>query len=277
MKHLNFLLTIILLITLSLSCNQQQNNDEEIVNDETENQNKEEELVNTDMNELEEKMEEIMYETDKSDSETKKDVVLVKSNGAKIVQVKLKIAAGRLKLTSGASELLTGGFIYSNKDWKPQIKYKIKDKKGFLLIEQPNNENYSISDDDKYVWNLKFNNELPLDFDVELGAGVSEILLSDMNIGTFNMVMGVGKTEIDLRGKWNRSTEIHLDGGIGLSKIYLPNNIGVKLDISKGIGGIEVKNMIKKNSSEYVNKAYKDSDITLKIYLKTGIGKIEVE
>lgn len=277
MKHLNFLLTIMLLIALSLSCNQQQKSDEEIVNEETENQNKDNELVTTDFDELEEKMEEIMYETDESDSKTKKDVVLIKANGAKSVQVKLKIAAGRLKLAGGSSELLTGGFIYSNKEWKPQVKYKISDKKGFLLIEQPNSENYSINDDDKYVWNLKFNNELPLDFNVELGAGVSEILLSDMNIDNFNMVMGVGKTELDLRGKWKHNTTIHLDGGIGLSQIYLPDNVGVKLDIAKGIGGIEVKNLIKKGGSEYVNKAYENADIVLKIYIKTGIGKIEVE
>ncbi|MDF1549591.1 MAG: toast rack family protein [Bacteroidales bacterium] len=277
MKLLNFLLTLTLLVFLAFSCDEQQSDEDQFVEDGIENQDADKELVTTDFNELEEKMEEIMYENDESDSEIKKDVVVIKSKGAREVHIDLKIAAGKLKLTGGASELLTGGFIYSNQEWKPEVKYNIKDKKGFLQIKQPNNEDYNINDDDKYVWNLKFNDEIPLDFDVNLGAGVSEILLSGMNIRHFNMVMGVGKTEIDLRGKWKHSADIHLDGGIGLSQIYLPDNVGVMLNVTKGLGGIEVKNLIKKGNSEYVNKAYENSGIVLKIYLKTGIGKIEVE
>ncbi len=272
-----YLLTLAILILMLFSCNQQQNEDEEFIDSEIENIEAEDELVATDFEELEDKMEEIMYESDESDAEVTKDVAVVKLQGAKSVEVDLEIGAGRLVLSGGASELLTGGFIYSKNKWKPEIKYNVKNRKGLLSIGQPNTGNFTLNDEDKYVWNLKFNNEIPLSFDVNLGAGLSEIFLSELNVEHFRMVMGVGKTKIDLRGKWKQSTDIHLEGGIGLSQIYLPDNVGVRLEVLKGIGGVDVKNMIKKKGAVYVNKAYESSNITVKIYLKTGIGKIEVE
>ncbi len=275
MRKLYFIIGLAVLIVFS--CNQQQNDDDEFTDTEVENVENNEELVTTDFDELEDKMEEIMYESDDSDAEVTKDVAVVKSKGAKNVEVDLNIGAGRLVLSGGASELLTGGFIYSNKKWKPEINYKVKNSKGVLKIEQPDNGDFTINDDDKYVWNLKFNNDIPLNFDIELGAGLSEIALSELNLKHFHMVMGVGKTEIDLRGKWKQSTEIYLDGGIGLSQVYIPDNVGVKLEVTKGIGGVDVKNLIKKKNSVYVNKAYENSDVVINIFLKTGIGKIEVE
>ena len=272
-----FYLIIPMLVLMAISCNEQQSEDEELIDTEIESIEVEDELVITDFDELEDKMEEIMYESDDSDANVTKDVAVLQAKGAKRVKVDLNIGAGRLVLSGGSTELLTGGFIYSNDKLKPEIKYKVKDEQGTLAIEQPDNNNFSINDDDRYVWNLKFNNEIPLYFDIELGAGLSEITLSELSLEHFHMVMGVGKSEIDLRGDWKQSTEIHLEGGIGLSQVYLPDNVGVKLEVLRGIGGVDVKNLMKKKKSVYVNKAYETSDITLKVYLKTGIGKIEVE
>ncbi len=283
MKRLNFILMVFVMAFFLGSCDQEQCEDHEFDDEEMEKHAIEEGIdvendeIAIDFEELEDKMEEIMYESDDSDEEAIKDVAVIKSQGAKKVDVTLEIGAGKLILSGGSSELLTGGFIYSNAKWKPEIKYKVKNKNGFLYIEQPESKDFHINDDDRYIWNLKFNNKIPLHFDIELGAGVSEIALSDLNLKHFHMVTGVGKTEVDLRGKWKQSTDIYLDGGIGLTQVYLPDNVGVKLEVTKGIGSAEIKNLKKKKSSVYVNEAYETSDIIVKIYLKTGIGKIEVE
>lgn len=269
-----------LAIILFFSCNstKNENNNEEIDFDkEIEKIEKEEGIKVTDLEDLEEKMEEIMYESDDSNAEMVKDVVVIEPKGAESVEVDLKIGAGQLKLTGGASELLTGGFKYPKDKGKPEVSYNVENNKGFLKVAQKEKENLNIDKGEKYIWNLKFNNDIPLYFDVTLGAGVSDIFLSDLNIQHYNMVMGVGQTTIDLRGKWRNSTEIHLDGGIGLSKIYLPNDVGVKLKVTKGLGSIDIKNLSKQSKGEYINDKYGNSDISLKIYLKTGIGKIEVE
>jgi len=227
------------------------------------------------LSELEEKMEELME--DKESPELIKDVVKQDAGGAKFVQVDINIAACKLKLSSGSKQLFTGGFAYSQKKWKPEVTYEIVKEKGLLTIEQPETKNININDNDQYIWNLKFGKKIPLDINLELGAGLSEIKLGDLPVKNFNMVMGVGKTELDLKGKWKQNAEIHLDGGIGLLKVYLPGNVGVQINTIKGLGNVEVLNMIKKDKNTYVNKWYNKSKITLNIYLKTGIGKIEIE
>ncbi len=228
-----------------------------------------------DLSELEEKMEEL--EGDAEPSEIIKEVVKQKAKGAKFVQVDINIGACKLKLSSGSNQLFTGGFAYNQEKWKPEINYELVKDKGFLTINQPETHNINIDDKDQYVWNLKFGENIPLDFNLEMGAGLSEILLGGLPIKNFNMLMGVGKTELDLRGKWKQNAEIHLDGGIGLLKVYVPKNVGVQVNTIKGLGNVEVLNMIKKDKNTYVNEWYNKSKITINIYLKTGIGKIEIE
>ncbi len=238
-----------------------------------------EEIINNEdsdkLSELEEKMDEL--ENNLPVSDLIKDVVKQDAKGAKSVLVDINIGACKLKLSSGSNQLFTGGFAYSKKEWKPEINYKLEGKKGFLSINQPEINNINIDNEDKYVWNLKFGKEIPLDIKLELGAGLSEINLSELPVKSFNMVMGIGKTELDLRGKWMQDAEIHLDGGIGLLKVYLPENIGVRVNTISGIGNVEVTNLIKKDKNTYVNKWYNKSKNTINIYLKTGIGKIEIE
>jgi|GEM_PF-4906504 len=271
---------LMLIFGIFISCieNQQNedNQDDQNIEDVQESQ-EDQEVSDSELNNLEDKMDEIMTESEEDKRGNHRDVTIIKANGAKKVEVKLKIGAGKLKLSSGSSELFTGGFIFSDESWKPEINYKVQGQIGYLFIKQPDTDNYNIDNKDKYAWNLKFTENIPLDFNIEVGAGLSEIFLNDLQIEHFSMNMGVGKTEMDLKGRWIKDTEIHLNGGIGLSVIHLPKNVGVILKIEKGLGSVEVDNMIKKSNSEYVNEAFDKSKITLKVYLKTGISKIEVD
>ena len=265
----------ILFFGIFLSCNQNQNNENN--NSESVENNDNNDKDASDLDNLENKMDQIMTDSDEVQGENHKDVNIIKAGDAKTVEVKLKMGAGKLKLSSGSSELLTAGFIFSDESGKPKIEYKVKGDNGYLLIKQHDSHNMNINQDDKYAWNLKFTESLPLSFNIEVGAGVSEIYLNDLQIVNFDMNMGVGKTEIDMKGKWRKSAEVNLDGGIGLSVIHLPDDVGVILNIEKGLGSVDVKNMIKNNDSEYVNQAYSKSGTKIKINLKTGIGKIEVD
>lgn len=266
-------LLLISIIFFTSQCSPDPNEDEKYTDEDTEEFVNEEDI--DDLSGLEEKMEEL--EGEKVQDILIKEVVKQEVGKAKLVQVDIDIAACKLKLSSGSKQLFTGGFAYSQEDWKPEVSYTVEDKKGFLSIKQPETKDINIDDDDKYVWNLKFGEKTPLDINLEFGAGLSEIQLAGMPVKNFNMVMGVGKTTLDLRGDWKQNTEIHLDGGIGLLKVYLPKNTGVQLNIIKGLGAVEVLNMIKKDKSTYVNEQYNKSKTNINIFLKTGIGKIEVE
>lgn len=270
-----FLLLFILAFSLGFSCNNQGNDGN--FEEEKEFNRERNRGESPDFEKLDRKMHEIMNEKYGDEDGPDKEIRVIESREAKNVEVDLKIGAGKLRLSGGASELLLAGFIFSDKSWNPDIVYTEKGELGRLSIRQPETKDFSFNDDDKYVWNLKFNNEMPLSFNIELGAGVSEIFLDGLTIDDFSMVTGVGKSEIDLRGNWKKSTTINITGGIGLSHIYLPQNTGVKLNIDKGIGSLDFSGLIRKGKNQYVNSLYENSDIILTVNLTTGIGKIEVE
>ena len=274
----NMIGSFVLLIIIAAFMNCKNDSDHDNYND-----NKDEEQVNSqdeenfEMDRLDKKMREIMGESEESSEGITKQIKVIQANGAKQVKVALNIGAGKLRLSGGSTELLIAGFAFSDSLWKPQINYSQKNDQGYLSINQPKGEDYNFNNNDKNVWNLKFNSQIPLDFSVNLGAGVSEIHLSDLNLEDFNMDMGVGKCEIDLRGSWKKSTNIHLSGGIGLSKIYTPKNAGIKVEVEKGIGSIDYGRLIKRGHNEYVNELYDDGGIIVTLYLKTGIGRVEIE
>jgi len=273
-KFITFFLISQLLIALFESCETSNDNNN---SDNQEFENTEDERNNSNFDQLDEKMDDIMGEDQINDEKEVQEVKLVKAEGANQVKVDLKIGAGKLRMTGGSSELMLAGFIYTDAKWKPKISYILSGKTGKLLVQQPSSKDINFNNNDKYVWNLKFNNQIPIDFKVELGAGLSEIKLSGLNLNSFSMEMGVGKTEIDLRGEWKKSTSINLTGGIGHTKIFIPENVGVKLNVDKGIGSVDFSNLIQKNQNHYENKLAENAEIVLNINIKTGIGRIEIE
>ncbi len=227
------------------------------------------------LEDLEEKMEEL--ESGKSNISVNKYVIRQDVQTAEKVKVAINVGACKLNISGGTKHLFLGGFAYTQDDWKPVFSYTEKNQTGFMEIKQPEVDDVNFSDEDKYVWNLKFGTSSPLEFDVNLGAGLTEIELGGLPVTEFNMAMGVGKTILDLRGNWNNDAEINLDGGIGLLQIYLPENTGVKLNILKALTSIETEGLKQLDDNTYVNDSYNKSKHTMDITLKTGIGKIEIK
>ncbi len=269
------LLVIAILLLFNFACIVSSNDEKTVDADDEQNEFIQNDDTNDKLEDLEEKMEAL--ETGKTKSSVIKHVIQQKPEGVKTVQVDINVGACRLNVLGGSKQLFTGGFAYTHEEWKPEYSYSVDGEKGYLNIKQPEIENVNFNEDDKYVWNLKFGKQIPLDFDINLGAGLTEIKLGGLPVKNFNMNMGVGKTTLDLRGIWKNNAEIHLEGGIGLLQIYLPENTGVKINILKALTDIDTQNLKQVDENTYVNKYYKKSDVSIIIYLKTGIGKIEIE
>ncbi len=47
----------------------------------------------------------------------------------------------------------------------------------------------------RYVWDLRFNDQKPLDLDVNFGAGESRLDLGDLTLRRVNVEMGVGELQ----------------------------------------------------------------------------------
>lgn len=199
----------------------------------------------------------------------------VKLGDAKTVRAEIQMGAGEMKLAGGARELLEAEFSYNVGRWKPEVEYSVSGERGLLTIRQPERSGGPMGPR-HYQWNLHFNNKVPLELIVNLGAGKAELTLGSLALRNLDLNMGVGEAVVDLTGDWKNDLEAHIKGGVGKATVRLPRDVGVEVHAKGGIGEVR-PGELKKEGDAYVNDAYGKSPVTLRVNVEGGIGEINLE
>jgi hypothetical protein len=203
----------------------------------------------------------------------------VELGGASSARVDLQMGVGELNLTGGSSNLLDADFIYNIAGWKPDVTYKVTEGKGLLTVRQPDSGSRFLVDDTndvRYEWDLKLNDSVPMDLNVKLGVGTSNVDLHTLSLKTLDLNVGVGDSTIDLTGTPRTDVDAKIKGGVGKATIKLPSQVGVRVAAKGGLGNIDTRGLTK-DGSYYVNDAYGKSDVTVDITVEGGIGDINLE
>lgn len=217
------------------------------------------------------------------------------------VTTRLSMGAGRLIVTGGADQLLEADFEYNQDSWKPEISFEERKGEGDILVEQPDftdDLDIDLDDDQRNEWRIRLNDKVEqvlvckigagqteLDLrglsltrvDIDAGVGEHEIILTDTSLPEFSLDAGVGEVTIDLTGTWQNNFIAEIDGGIGELNLKVPANVGVRLDVSGGLGSVDVPSGYTKDGNTYTNAAYAGADYRLDIDVDAGLGSIEVE
>jgi len=199
----------------------------------------------------------------------------VKLGDAKTVRAEIHMGAGEMKLAGGARELLEAEFSYNIARWKPEVEYSVSGERGSLTIRQPEGSGGAMGPR-QYQWDLHFNNKVPLELSVNLGAGKAELTLGSLALRNLDLNMGVGEAVVDLTGDWKNDLEAHIKGGVGKATVRLPRDVGVEVHAKGGIGEVRPGELHKHNGA-YVNEAYGKSPVTLRVNVEGGIGEINLE
>lgn len=197
----------------------------------------------------------------------------VKLGNAKSAQVEIHMGVGELKVSGGAKDLLEGDFAYNVARWKPEIDYHVAGGRGSLTIRQPE-VGHTPTGNARNEWDLRVNDKVPLELDVELGAGKSTLTLGSLSLSKLVANLGVGVTVVDLTGEWQNNLDAQIHGGVGEATIRLPQATAVRVHATGGIGEIHAGEL-KKDGDVYVNDA--KSDVTLRVNVEGGIGEIHLE
>ena len=226
------------------------------------------------------------------------DVVTVEAEDAEEVRVTISMGAGELDIDGGAEDLLEAEFTYNIADWEPEVSYDVTEDVGRLTVRQPNTSDIPISGGVRYEWDLRFAENVPLDMrieggagrqdldlagldisdlDIRLGAGNAEINLSNNpSLSRLDLDVGAGQTTLDLNGPRERSADIDIQGGVGRIHLLLPQDVGVRVEVSRGIGDVDASGLFREDNA-WVNEAYGESDAALEIRIQAGIGSIELD
>lgn len=207
--------------------------------------------------------------------ELQEDSRTVELKGAQSAQVELQFAAGEIKLSGGAKELLEGVFEYNVEQWRPEIEHQIRNSKALLSIKQGDSKGIPAGNGKNY-WDIYLNEQIPVDLIIDTGAGKGDLNLRPINLRSLEVDMGVGDLSIDLSGRYQHDVDVSIDGGVGSITLFFPREIGVMVQADKGIGTIDSKGFIKKRDF-LVNEAYGKTDVEIRVEIDTGIGSIKLK
>jgi hypothetical protein len=195
---------------------------------------------------------------------------------AQSARAQLKMGAGELNVTGGADRIMEGDFSYNVADWKPKVSYDVSGQKGELVVEQGSAEGVRLGADARNEWDIRLNDEVPIDVVVKMGAGESDLDLDSLTLTGLNLQMGAGKTTVDLTGDYDRSFDASIEGGVGEATVLLPSEVGVKAKAEGGLGKINAEGL-KRVGDSYVNDVYGESDVVLSVDVQGGVGEINLE
>ena len=199
----------------------------------------------------------------------------VELGDAKSVRVKMVLGAGDLVVTGGAKKLLEADFTYNVAKLKPEVEFI----DGTLIVQHPDVRGYRSPQDIKDFrneWDLRLNNDVPMNLSLDMGAGTSDLQLAGLSLTGLDIILGAGKSTVDLSGGLTRDLDVTFDTGAANITVRLPKDVGVRVEVAAGLGRIEASGL-KQDGYVYTNEAYGTSEVTLHITIQAGIGQINLE
>lgn len=188
------------------------------------------------------------------------------------VRVELNMKAGELSVQGGAQKLMEADFIYNSEAAKPDVRYRSFGTAGDLVLEQHGAS--STSKQSRNRWDLRFHDQVPLDFRVEFGAGEAELKLGSLNLRGVELRMGAGSLRMDLRGSPSKDYSVRIRGGVGEATVYLPKDVNISATASGGIGEISVTGL-EKRGDRYVNDVEAGA-ARIRLDVQGGVGSIRL-
>ncbi len=120
----------------------------------------------------------------------------------KAVNVRLEAAFGTVNIGGGVIDkiLIADMVVRPTLDMKTDIKYRIDNRTGLLdLILRPTESQkrtWGLGSTDAGTWELTFNKDIPLQFDIELGAGRGTFDFTGMHIDRLNLSAGASSVTV---------------------------------------------------------------------------------
>jgi hypothetical protein len=213
------------------------------------------------------------YVSSESAGSVERDSRSVDLKGAKSVQVQIEMGAGELVMRGGAAQLMDADFRYRARDGKPEVQYDVSGARGTLTVRQPSH--HTIGNNDKNHWELRLNEDVPVDIRVKMGAGQGRLDLGNTALRSLDVEIGAGEMKVDLTGHPHGDIDVRVHGGVGEATVRLPRRARLDVEAHGGIGEISARGLTKRGD-RWVNEPSGETDATIHVSVNGGIGQINL-
>jgi hypothetical protein len=201
-----------------------------------------------------------------------RDSRTVDLKGAQSVRMEVHMGAGELKMQGGAAPLLDAEFRYRSSSGKPEVNYDVSGTRGTLTVRQPSR--HTIGGNDKNEWDLRLNEDVPMEIAVKMGAGQARLNLGTVDLQDLNVEIGAGEVQLDLTGHPRHDVDVRVSGGVGEATLRLPKRARLDVEAHGGIGEITARGLTKRGD-RWVNEPA-EAEAVMRVHVSGGIGGIHL-
>ena len=206
----------------------------------------------------------------------------VSLEGADSVIAEISMGAGELQIRGGAEALMEADFSYTIDAWRPEVTYSVDESGdqavGSLFVTQPTDIDLDANlTNFRYEWDIRLNEDVPIDLRVELGAGNSTLDVGELDLTALEVAAGAGNITADLTGERARDFGAAIRGGVGNLTVLLPSEVGVKVDVSGGLGQVVATGLRRDEQDAFINEAFDTAEHTIILDIQGGVGEVNLE
>ncbi len=210
----------------------------------------------------------------------------VPRDAATSVNAELDMDFGILKIDPAAAgtDLFLGEFSFDDDEWRPEVNYQLDGQTGVLDVQQPGdfgdlvfNDFDDIGQNDGNRWDVQLAPDVPLDLEVDLDTGSSELNLGGLDLRTLDVETNAGETTIDLTGgDWKQNLDAAIDSEAGTITLIVPADASVRIDADTMLGDVDADGF-ERDGDAYITTAHDDTAPTLRFDINTTVGEINLE
>lgn len=174
-------------------------------------------------------------------------------------RVKLDMSVGTLRLSGGADTLMDARFEF-NEGMEPRVDYRSHNGRGELRVDQPSRpRSINIT---RNRWDIRLNDTLPIDLEIDNGAGEAELDASTLTLTSFELEqaagegtvrlngnqpqlsavdadIAAGRLDLEMRGDYHAMRELQLETAAGQLRLDLTGNWHTDVDINVNVAAGE--------------------------------------
>jgi len=206
--------------------------------------------------------------------------VAIPLDGAGEVKLRVKHGAGQFRLSDGAapdqalSGTFGGGLEKAVNREGSRLDITLKPSRGvfpdFLFP-------WTWTAGGGFDWSLKINEEIPLFFDIEAGAGGAKLDFSHLNLKDLQIETGVSSTTLTLPEKAGH-TNVKLEAGVASVSVRIPDNVSARIEAEGGLASINVnEDRFPRQGGLYISDGYEKAENKIAMKIETGLGSIKVQ
>jgi hypothetical protein len=204
-------------------------------------------------------------------------------DGANSGDIRITLSAGELTLQGGASkeQLMETNVFSSAAETLPVFTQTWNNSQKTVDMTEPVHEKkglFPLHPQSGWAnnWDIKLNEDVPINVNVDVGAGHTRLVLGSLNLSSLVINSGAGNTEIDL-GMYHSGpflAEIH--NGVGELTLRIPRGSNTRIFVHNGVGDITTNGLVQ-NDEMYATAGFSPALPVNEIVIRQGVGSIQLE